>query len=330
MLISFSSLWTNFFPPKPVFTEKNVGNLEGKVYIVSGSNTGMGKVLANILYAKNAKVYIAARSEERAAKAMDEIKKAAPDSKGSLVFMKLDLGDLRTIKASADFFLARESKLHVLFNNAGVMYVDPKGPQTTPQGYEMNLGVNVLGTFLFTKLLTPALISTARSEPAGSVRVIWVSSLGTEMVGEKSIGLSYTDLEAHAKRTPMDRYALSKTGNWLHAVECARRLHGDGVVSVPINPGNLNTELARQHPAFIQRILRLLVYPSRYGAYTQLYAAMSSDISLANSGIWVAPFGRLYPIRKDLLDATKSKEEGGNGHAAEFWEWTEEQIKPYV
>jgi hypothetical protein len=44
----------------------------------------------------------------------------------------------------------------------------------------------------------------------------------------------------------------------------------------------------------------------------------------------VAPFGRIKPIRKDLLDATKSKEEGGNGHAAEFWEWSEEQVKPYV
>lgn len=246
----------------------------------------MGKELARILYAKSARVYIAARSEERAAKAIDDMKKAVPDSKGSLVFMKLDLGDLRTIKTSADFFLARESKLHVLFNNAGVMYVDLKGPQTTPQGYEMNLGVNVLGTFLFTKLLTPALISTARSEPAGSVRIIWVSSLGTEMVGEKSIGLSVNDLEAHAKRAPMDRYGLSKTGNWLHAVDCARRLHTEGVVSIPINPGNLRTELARQHPVFIQRILALLVYPPLYGACTQLYAAMSSDIGLANSGIW--------------------------------------------
>jgi retinol dehydrogenase-12 len=246
----------------------------------------MGKDLAQILYAKNAKVYIAARSEERAAKAISDIEKAAPNSKGSLVFMKLDLSDLRNIKASADFFLARESKLHALFNNAGVMYVDMKGPQTTPQGYEMNLGVNVLGTFLFTKLLTPALISTAKSEPEGSVRIIWVSSLGTEMVGEKSIGLSIKDLDAHAKRPAMDRYGLSKAGNWLHGVECANRLHADGVVSVPINPGNLKTELARQHPALIQRILQLLVYPSVYGACTQLYAAMSSDISIHNSGIW--------------------------------------------
>lgn len=246
----------------------------------------MGKDLAKILYTKNAKVYIAARSEERAAVAIAEIKKAAPTSKGELVFMKLDLGDLSTIKASADFFLSRESKLHTLFNNAGVMYVDMKGPQKTPQGYEMNLGVNVLGTFLFTKLLTPLLVATAKSEPAGSVRIIWLSSLGTEITGEKSIGFNYKDLEGHAKRPGMDRYAFSKAGNWLHAVDCARRLKGDGVVSVPVNPGNLKTELARQHPAFVQWILARIVYPPRYGAYTQLYAATSKDIGLENSGIW--------------------------------------------
>lgn len=246
----------------------------------------MGKELASMLYSKNAKVYIATRSEERAIKAINEIKSSAPGSKGSLVFMKLDLSDLSTIKASANFFLAQETKLHVLFNNAGVMYVDTKGPQKTAQGYEMNLGINVLGTFLFTKLLTPALVSTAKSEPAGSVRVIWVSSLGTEMIGEKSIGLQYKDLDALARHKPMDRYAFSKTGNWLHGAEGARRLHSDGVVSIPLNPGNLKTELARQHPVFIQWILSKIVYPPRYGACTQLYAATSPDISLENSGTW--------------------------------------------
>ena len=246
----------------------------------------MGKELAHILYAKNAKVYVATRSEERAERAIDDIKKAVPGSKGSLVFMKLDLADLRTIKTSVDFFLAREAKLNVLFNNAGVMYVDTKGPQATPQGYEMNVGVNVIGTFLFTKLLTPALISTAKSEPECSIRVIWVSSLGTEMKGEKSIGLPFDDWEAHAKQAPMDRYALSKTGNWLHGAEAARRLRPAGVVSVPVNPGNLRTELARQHPFIIQKILSWIVYPPWNGACAQLYAAMSTDISLANSGIW--------------------------------------------
>ncbi|KAI2471974.1 hypothetical protein F4781DRAFT_385660 [Annulohypoxylon bovei var. microspora] len=144
-----------------------------QVYIVTGSNTGVGKELARILYSKNAKVYVVARSQDKANKAIEEISKAFPTSKGSLVFLKLDLSDLTTIKASADEFLAKETKLDVLFNNAGVQNPLPE-PSKTPQGYEYHLGVNGIGTFAFTKFLTPILASTAKTE--GTSRVIWVSS----------------------------------------------------------------------------------------------------------------------------------------------------------
>jgi retinol dehydrogenase-12 len=77
-----------------------------------------------------------------------------------LAFLRLDLADLTTIKASAEEFLSKETKLHVLFNNAGVM-CPPQGSKT-PQGYELQLGTNNIGTFMFTKLLTPILNATAR------------------------------------------------------------------------------------------------------------------------------------------------------------------------
>lgn len=251
----------------------------------------MGKEVSRILYAHNASVHLACRSDPRATAAIADIQKAVPASKGKLAFLKLDLADLSTIKSSVDAFLARETQLHGLFNNAGVMYVDTKGPQKTPQGYEMNLGVNVLGTFLFTKLLTSTLVSTAKTQPAGSIRIVWLSSLGLELSGEKSIGLSLGDWEEKAKKPGMERYAMSKAGNWLHGAECAQRLKKDGVVSVPINPGNLNTELARQHPKFVQWILSLIVYPVVYGALTQVYAMFSKDIGVENSGIW----GKWFP-----------------------------------
>lgn len=170
----FHDTLSQFFPPKPQFTEKDIPDLRGKVYIVTGSNTGVGKELAQILYAKNGKVYIAARSEEKAGKAIEDIKKAAPNSAGTLVFLRLDLANLTTIKASVAHFLANENKHHVLFNNAGVM--NPEQGSKTIQGNELQLGVNNISPFLFTKLLTPVLISTAKSEPIGTVRVVWVSS----------------------------------------------------------------------------------------------------------------------------------------------------------
>ncbi|KAI0023055.1 putative short-chain dehydrogenase [Xylariomycetidae sp. FL0641] len=321
------------FPPKPQYTEKDLPDLSGKVYIVTGSNTGIGKELSRILYSKNATAYLAARSEAKANAAIDDIKKSHPGSEGSLVFFHLDLNDLSTIRASAERFLSMESRLDVLFNNAGIQnFVENPYPKTA-QGYECHLGVNCLGTFLFTKLLTPMLVATAQKEssPPGSVRVVWVSSSATELGGTKSTGIDMDNLDYHVEKPYMDRYCMSKAGNWLHGVEFARRYEADKVVSVPLNPGNTSSDLFRGNTDFIIRFAGIvLAYPVINGAYTELYAGLSPDITLEKTGSWVVPFGRIFPIRNDLLEATKPKDEGGNGTAARFWEWSEEQVKPYA
>lgn len=87
---------------------------------MTGSTSGVGRELAKILYGSNARVYVAARSPEKAKTTIETIKTECPKSTGSLVFLKLDLSDLSTIKASAEEFLEKEEKLDVLWNNAGV------------------------------------------------------------------------------------------------------------------------------------------------------------------------------------------------------------------
>ncbi|KAL7625754.1 hypothetical protein AAE478_004977 [Parahypoxylon ruwenzoriense] len=286
-----------------------------------------GKELARMLYSKNAKVYIAARSQDKAYKAMDEIKRAYPSSKGGLAFLRLDLSDLSKIKASANEFLASEKKLDVLFNNAGVQNPLPE-PSKTAQGYEYHLGVNTIGTFMFTKLLTPILVSTAKTE--GAARVVWVSSSGTEFVGEKSVCIDMDNLDYHNDKPYLVKYGISKAGNWLHGVEFAKRYKADGVISIPLNPGNLASDLYREQKGLFKLFIWMVTYPPVNGAYTLLYAGLSPDITLEKTGSWVVPFGRTLPIRKDLIEATKTGAEGGNGTGKKFWEWTEEQIKAYV
>jgi hypothetical protein len=97
---SLSSTYTQFFPPKPDFTEKDVPDLTGKVYLVTGANTGIGKELARVLYSKNARVYFAARSEEKAKNAIQDIRHGSSPAKssGELVFLPLDLSDLNKVK----------------------------------------------------------------------------------------------------------------------------------------------------------------------------------------------------------------------------------------
>ncbi|KAJ2984613.1 hypothetical protein NUW58_g5966 [Xylaria curta] len=110
----------------PSLTEDTLCTQEGKVFIVTGANTGLGKELTKILYAKHAKVYVAARSETKAKAAIEDIRHLYPTSKGDLVYLYLDLSNLATIKKSADNFLAKEQRLDVLWNNAGVM-IPPAG-----------------------------------------------------------------------------------------------------------------------------------------------------------------------------------------------------------
>ena len=189
--------------------------------------------------------------------------------------------------------------------------------------------------------------------------MVWVSSLGTELVGEKSYGLSLDYLNYWPALTPLERYGVSKAGNWLHGVEFARRYQAEGVVSVPCNPGHLRSDLYRESGIVFRTMLNLLfTYPSINGAYTEIFAGLSPEITMRESGEWgeffvsllyslmyrpersyilltretntaVVPWGRLHPIRQDLLDATKTEAEGGNGHAKTFWEWTEDQVRSY-
>ncbi|KAF3763048.1 NAD(P)-binding protein [Cryphonectria parasitica EP155] len=316
-------------PAKPTITEEYVPDLKDKVVIVTGSNTGLGKEIARIMYAKNAKVYMMARSEDKTRQAMNEIRAAEPKSAGELHFIRLDLADLTTIQASADAFLAREPALHLLFNNAGVGYPD-KGA-VTAQGHELQLGVNCVGPWGLTRLLTPALLAAAAQPevPSGSVRVVWVSSSATEAVLPKNLMKAVAgNMEAESA---MDRYGFSKLGNYLHAAEFAERHRADGILSVSLNPGALDSDFWRSQGGVTTAILRnTLLHPPVYGAYTSLFAAFSSEITAEKSGCFVAPWGQFWNLPKDYVNAVKTEAEGGTGIARQFWEWTEAQWKPYL
>jgi retinol dehydrogenase 12 len=151
---------TEMFPPKPKWTEKDIPDQHGRVFIVTGGSSGCGYEVSKALYNLNGRVYIAGREVPSAAEAIESIKSSPPAAdqvvqrgKGELFFLKLDLADLSTIKASVEKFLGTEERLDVIWHNAGVM-VPPAG-SLTKQGHDMQLGTNVLGPFLFQQFLTP-------------------------------------------------------------------------------------------------------------------------------------------------------------------------------
>lgn len=227
---------SEFYPPKPTFTADDLPDLAGKVYLITGGTSGIGLILAKILFSKNAKVYITSRSAASGEKAIGEIKESDKSSRGELRSLVMDLSDLQTVAPAVKSFLAQETLLHTVWFNAGVMKV-PSG-SITKQGYELQWGTNVVGHFIMNKLLMPTLLATAQVAPKGSVRIVWVSSDGHNLLSPKGDGIDWQDITTlksagwKGEKGSMTYYGQSKVGNVLLAMELAKRYGNRDIIGV--------------------------------------------------------------------------------------------------
>ncbi|OCL07817.1 NAD(P)-binding protein [Glonium stellatum] len=319
-------IWQQFFPPKPTFTEKDVGSQLGKVFIVTGANQGIGFELVKMLYSTGATIYLAGRSQERVQNAIAQITSISPlpNTPAILKYLHLDLSDLAAVKAAAATFAAQEQELHILWNNAGTGY--PKG-SATKQGIESHIGANCVAPLLFTQELLPLLQVAAKNSPknSNSVRVIWTGSVQIEMSAPKG-GIDFGLINTGATTSTFVDYAASKVGNWFLADEASKRWGKQGIINVCENPGNVYTNIYANEPWWFVTILRLFIlYEAKFGAYTMLYAGFSPDVTLENNGTYIWPWGKVQPnARGDIYQAIAA------GKAAEFWEWCEAKYKPYA
>jgi NAD(P)-dependent dehydrogenase (short-subunit alcohol dehydrogenase family) len=325
---SMGGLWTQLFPPAPALTEKNLPSLVGKVFIVTGGNAGVGLALVKILYSKGGTVYIASRSPSKIESAIQETKSAHPSSPGKLKSLTVDLGDLSTISDCASSFLAQETRLDVLWNNAGIAQV-PAG-SVSSQGHEAHIATNCLGPYLLTTLLLPILRQTAKALPRDSVRVVFTASGIMDMQGPPG-GLSLAEYTpGNFSKDKARNYSASKAGNWILASEFDKRIRKDGIVCVVQNPGSLKTKGWDAVPVMKALFTPLLQEP-KMGAYTELWCGLSQDVKCEDGGRLAIPWGRWDPSpRKDILESLKTKEEGGTGLAAEFWAWCDKQTMEYA
>lgn len=318
--------WSQFFPPAPSLTEANLPSQRGNVFIVTGGYSGVGLELCRILYRAGGKVYIAGRSEERASHAITEIKSSIHSSDGDLVFLPLHLDDLASIKAAVETYTTAESRLDVLFNNAGVS--NPPPGFVSAQGHELQLATNCLGPHLLTTLLLPVLRRTAESEAPASVRVVWTASIVVDMSAPE--GCDVLDEILRKATNQQRKYEMTKVGNWYlaHALDAQERRNG--ILSVVVNPGNLKTDLTRHMSWVVPMLVAPLLYPARMGAYTELWAGLSNELTVSDGGKYILPWGRLHPIpRQDLIRAMKSKDEGGTDGAAIFIQYCEDQVSGF-
>ena len=327
MLRNMGATFSQFFPPRPTLTEDNLSSQKGKVFIVTGGTSGVGFELCAILYQAGGNVYLAGRSKTNAEAAISAIKaRQTVSPPGSLTFLSVSLDDLTTIKPAVMAFTAKESRLDVLFNNAGVS-LPPRG-SVSAQGHELQMATNCLGHYLLTQLLLPTLSHTAESASPAQVRVVWTSSIAVDGSAPEG-GMVISDLTAPTS-SQQRNYTNSKTGNWFLASALADQVGSKGILSVTQNPGNLKTELLRHAPWLLGFVTSPLLYPAKMGAYTELWAGLSGDLGIEDGGKYVVPWGRVHPgPREDLLAALKTEKDGGSGISASFLEYCEKKTADF-
>ncbi len=243
-------------------------HLEGKVALVTGANTGIGRITALELAKQGAEVVLACRSEEKAQPVIDEIKAAG----GQADFLKLDLNSFAAVRESAESFLASGRKLHILVNNAGL--AGTRG--LTEDGFEIHFGVNHLGPFLFTQLLLP------RVKESAPARIVMVSSQSHYRT--KEIEFDKVQ-ESTPTVTGLPQYEVSKLANVLYAAELSRRLEGSGVTTYSLHPGVVASDIWRGVPWPFRSIMKLFMISNEEGAATTLHCA-TSDEAGQESGLY--------------------------------------------
>ena len=236
--------------------------LTGRVALVTGANTGIGRVTAVELARQGAHVFVACRSAERAQAVLEEIR-ARPDG-GKAELLPLDLGDFASVRECANTFLARGLPLHLLINNAGLAAARGQ----TKEGFELAFGVNHMGHFLLTQLL---LDRTKASAPA---RIVTVAS----KAHYRARGMDWQAVRERTRTaTGLREYSVSKLANVLFSAELGRRLAGSGVTTYSLHPGVVATEVWRSLPWPLGWLLKLALISPQQGAQTTLHCATSAS-----------------------------------------------------
>lgn len=283
-----------------------IDNQKGKVIIITGSTSGLGKEAAKVIAGKNAKVIMAVRNVDKGKEVVNEIKNELRNA--DIDVRKLDLSNLSSIRAFANVMMEDYDRLDILINNAGIMF----GPYSkTVDGFENQFGTNHLGHFALTGLLMPLLKKTEGS------RIVVLSSLGHTM-GK----LDFEDLNWEARKYDTQKaYGDSKLANLYFTYELARRLKREGNHPriTAAHPGWTATDLQR-NSAFMSGMNRFFAQRVHMGVLPTLRAAFDEE---AKAGDFFGP-SKLMNMRGYPVAHSSNKLSYDETIAKELWQRSEE------
>ena len=283
------------------WTSSDLTDQKGKTVIVTGANSGLGKVTASELARAGAHVVLACRNTEAG-------EKAAAGMSGDVDVRSLDLADLDSVRAFAQ---ATSGPVDILINNAGVMATPQR---KTAQGFELQFGTNHLGHFALTGLLLDRLKESAN--PRVTVLSSTAHRMGT---------INFDDLQSEQSYSRWKAYGQSKLANLMYAYEFARRAKAAGspIVVTAAHPGYAATDLQSKTESLWDRLMvvgnAIMAQSAEAGAWPTLYAA-TADIP---SGSYVGPNGFMQQRGKATVvgSTAASKDEAV---AKRLWEVSEE------
>lgn len=253
--------------------EAVTGSLKDRTVLVTGASSGLGEAACEGFVAAGANVHMLIRDRGRGAEAVSRIESRRPGVSDRLRLELCDLSDLAQVRRFGEGFLARHERLDVLVNNAGVLNQQRRH---TAVGVELTFATNVLGPFLLTSLLLPALCAAAPS------RVITVSSGGMYTARLDSDdpqlerrGFDGSRFYAHTKRAEV---ALNRV--WSEH-------HTSGTIAFhAMHPGWADTAGLRSSLPRFQRLMRPVLRDAQQGADTIVWLGTATSLEPASGGFW--------------------------------------------
>ena len=266
-------------------------SMQGKVCIVTGANSGIGKATSLGLAQMGATVVMVCRDRTKGEEAQNEIKTKSGNDAIDLLLAELSSQD--SIRQLVENFQQHYKQLDVLINNAGGVNLSRR---ETLDGLEMTFALNYLAPFLLTNLLLDKLKASA---PA---RIVNVSSESHE-----SGYIKMDDLQLEKKYRLMRAYGQSKLALVLFTYELARRLQGTGVTANCLHPGFVATNIGQSGVGRVGRSIVKLIFSSlgirpEEGAKTSIYLASSPDIE----GVTGKYFVKSIPVRSAPISYDES------------------------
>lgn len=237
----------------------------GKVVLITGGTSGIGKAAATALAGMGATVVITGRNEERGKRALQEIREESGNDGVELILADLTVQD--EVRRLAEELRERHNQLEVLVNNAGLVLSERT---ETPDGIETQLAINHLAPFLLTNLLLDLLKESAPS------RIVTVSS-----DAHRWAKIDLDDLQSRKRYRGMQVYGKTKLANIMFTYELAERLEGTGVTANCMHPGGVNTNFGNNQGGPMNLLFRLFkpfMRSPEQGADTLIYLASSPEV----------------------------------------------------